>query len=642
MKVKIAICVFFLASFSFAQEKDVAEATKQFNDFAYFDAIKIYERVAASGYKSKELFQKLGNAYYFSADYENAAKAYKELFALTEDQHPEYFYRYAQTLKSVEDYELSKIYMDKFAAFNLNDKRAISYSNKKDYLKIIKQNSGRYNIKISEFNSPYSDYGGAFWGNKFIFTTTRDTGGAYKSKMKWTNEAFSNFYQVSFDNDGSSNKAERFTSRVNSVFNESTAAFTADGKTMYFTRNNYLKGKKQKNNRDQVLLKIYRATYEDGKWINVEELPFNSNEYSTAHPALSADERFLYFASDRPGGLGKSDLYVVEIKKDGSFGDVQALGPEVNTESRETFPFVTGDNTLYFASDGHPGLGGTDVFSAKLKNPTTTEDIQNVGEPINSPDDDFAFIIDDKNKNGFFTSNRPSEYGDDDIYQLTEIKPLECKQKVTGFVLDENTKERLPNAQVILMDKNLQKVDEVYANQDGGFSFELKCKSTFTLRALKKNYQANETLITTPDFSGDVSANIELPQKVERFKKGEDIAPKVGIKMIYFDLDKSFIRPDAAVELEKIRQVLIEYPNMKIDIRSHTDCRATAAYNEKLSDRRAQSTRQWLIDQGIDPSRLSARGYGESQPINKCVDGVKCTEEEHQANRRSQFIILSL
>ncbi|OYQ45186.1 OmpA family protein [Flavobacterium aurantiibacter] len=642
MKLKVVISFLFLSCFCLAQEKEVAQATQQFNDFAYFDAIKIYERVAASGYKSKELFQKLGNAYYFSADYENAAKAYKELFALTDDQHPEYFYRYAQALKSIEDYDLSKVYMDKFAAFNIGDKRANVYLKKNDYLKAIKQNSGRYNIKISEFNSPYSDYGGAFLGNKLVFTTTRDTGGAFKSKMKWTNAAFSNFYQVSFDNDGSANKAERFNSKVNSVLNESSAVFTADGKTMYFTRNNYLNGKRHKNNREQVLLKIYKATLDDGKWGDVEELPFNSDEFSTAHPALSLDEKYLYFASDRPGGVGKSDLYVVEIKKDGTFGEVQTLGPEINTESRETFPFVTGDNTLYFASDGHPGLGGTDVFATKLKSPTTTEEIQNVGEPVNSPFDDFAFIIDDKNKNGFFTSNRPSEFGDDDIYQLTEIKPLECKQKVVGVVVDEKTQQPLPNAQVILLDKNLQRIDEMYANDKGGFSFELNCKSVYTLRANKQSYETNEVLVKTPDFSGDVSAKIALSQKTPRFQKGEDIAPKVGIKMIYFDLDKSFIRPDAAIELEKIRQVLIEYPNMKIDIRSHTDCRATAAYNEKLSDRRAQSTRQWLIDNGIDASRLSARGYGESQPINKCVDGVKCSEEEHQANRRSQFIILSL
>ena len=226
----------------------------------------------------------------------------------------------------------------------------------------IKANSGRYTIEDAGINSKYSDYGSAMSGNKLVFTSARDTGNFSQKKHKWTNQYFTNMYSSEVAADGSLAAPVKFAKNVNSKFHEATPVFTKDGKTMYFTRNNFNNGKKGKNASRITLLKIYKATLIDNQWQKAEPVSFSNDNYSTAHPTLSPDEKTMYFASDMPGTHGQSDLWKVSISADGTFGTPENLGSPINTEGKETFPVLTDENELYFASDGHPGLGGLDIF----------------------------------------------------------------------------------------------------------------------------------------------------------------------------------------------------------------------------------------------------------------------------------------
>ena len=518
------------------------------------------------------------------------------------------------------------------------DLRSKLFAENPDYLDKIKENSWRFNVKDAGVNSKFSDYGSAFSGDRLVFTTARDTGGMFSRKMKWTGQAFSKLYASQVKVDGTMAKPELFSKALNTKFNESSAVFTKDGKTMYFTRNNYTDGKKGKNNNNITLLKLYRATFDEIEWTDVEELEFSSDAYSVAHPALSPDDRTLYFASDMPGTLGQSDIYKVKVYTDGTFSKPENLGTAVNTEGKETFPFVSDENELYFASDGHPGLGGLDVFVAKIKEDGTFEPVENLGEPVNSKDDDFAFMIDSKSRNGFFSSNRPGE-GSDDIYRFTETRKLTCEQVISGNVTDEETGDFLGNSQVMLLDADFKVLGEMYANELGYYSFPVKCDAKYYLRANKLRYEPKEISLFVPKEYGKTTVNLPLDKRSKSFKIGDDVGPKLGIRTIYFDLNKANIRPDAALELEKLYNLMLQNPNLKIEVRSHTDSRQSAKYNLKLSAKRALATVKWLVSKGIAPERLSGKGFGESQLLNDCADGVPCSEAEHQRNRRSQFIV---
>ena len=641
MKIKKISHYLFLLLFvghGFAQKASLAAADKEYARFAYVDAIATYERIAAKGYKDEKMFQKLGNAYYFNAELPKAEKWYTELFNMNKEQTSEYCYRYAQCLKSIGEYkEADKILELYYKTAGSDDQRAKLFGGNKDYLEDITERSGRFVIEDAGINSHYSDYGSSFYGNSLIFASARDTVGVFNKVSKWTNQSFTNLYSAKVNLAGKFESPIPFNKKINSKFHESTPVFTKDGKTMYFTRNNFLDGKKGKDKERIVLLKIYRAINVDGEWKDVVELPFNSDQYSIAHPALSVDDSELYFASNMAGTLGQSDLFKVKINKDGSYSVPENLGATINTEGRETFPFIADDNVLYFASDGRPGLGGLDIYETQIDDNGAFGVVKNIGAPINSKQDDFALLIDSKSRNGFFTSNRDGGHGYDDIYKFSEIK---CKQQLIGQITDFETKIVLPKAKVSLYDIKDKFIMGSVADDQGNYSFDVDCGKSYSVRASMKNYETNDAVIAIPKVSGKTDLPIALNREGCELTVGVDLAKCFGIKLIYFDLDKSNIRKDAALDLEKILDVMQQYPQIKIDIRSHTDSRQTFKYNESLSDRRAKSTRAWLINKGIAPNRLTAKGYGEYQLINKCADGVECTEEEHQLNRRSEFIVL--
>lgn len=625
----------------YAQDKKIKKGDKEYKKYAYANAIEKYEKVAEDGYKSKELFSHLGNAYYFKAELIEASKWYGELFQLGEPIEPEYYFRYAQALKAEKRYKEADKKMQKFHELIKNDSRGDKFIKTKNYLEEIASRSGRYTIKNLDVNSKYSDFAPSFYLDKVVFSSARDTGVAKRFIHKWNNRSFLDLYDATAAEDGTLGEVEKFSKKLNTKYHESTTVFTKDGKTMYFTRNNYYKGKYKKDKKGINKLKMFRATFEDGKWTNIEELPFNSDEYSVAHPALSVDEKQLYFASDMPGTLGLSDLFVVDINEDGTFGEPKNLGPKVNTEGRENFPFISKNNELYFSSNGHMGLGGLDIFVKNLSD--ETQEIFNLGEPVNSSVDDFTFIIDSDTKRGYFASNREGGKGDDDIYTFVETKPIEwtCEQQLAGIVKDEETNEIIATATVQLFDKNNKELEKTTSDAGGKYSFTtvLECNEVYFIRASKEKYDTAEQLLPKQEEPGAREAIVLLKKEEVPFEVGDDLAKILDIPIIYFDFDKSNIRPDAAAELEKVVMVMKQYPTLKIDVRSHTDSRGGDNYNLRLSRRRNKSTIAYIISRGIDASRLIGDGYGETRPVNQCTNGVKCSEEEHQLNRRSEFII---
>ncbi|WP_166923550.1 OmpA family protein [Flavobacterium poyangense] len=641
MKNYILLCLTISIVFSFdsyAQQSKVNSGDKKYDQYAYIDAIKVYERVAEKGYKSEDMFKKLGNSYYFNSAFEGAAKWYGELFAMNTNLEAEYYYRYAQSLKSTGQLDKANKILDEFDSKFKNDSRGKLYTNDINYLDQIKANSGRYTIENAGINSKYSDYGTFVHNNKVYFASARDTGNFSQRKHKWTNEYFTNIYMADVD----SVKVSKIKNALNTKFHESSPVFTKDGKTIYFTRNNYLTGKKGTDANKITLVKIYKATLENGKWDNVTPLSFDSDHYSTAHPALSPDEKTLYFASDMPGTLGQSDIFKVAINSNGDFGKPENLGKSINTEGKETFPYITNENEIYFASDGHPGLGGLDVFVGEIAQDGSIRNIQNLGNDINSPKDDFAYSIDPVTRKGYFSSNKDGGQGSDDIYKFLETKRLKCIQELSGLITDAETGAVLPGAKVTLFNNQMDVEGTAIADATGYYSFPVECGKTYNVRAEKTDYTTRELSVTIEKTTGKTTLSIALDKSTCKVTVGDDLGKCFGIKMIYFDLDKSNIRPEAALDLEKILAVLNDNPTMKLDIRSHTDSRATFKYNEVLSEHRAKSTIGWLIQNGIAANRLTGRGYGETELVNKCADGVPCTEAEHQENRRSEFIITAL
>ncbi len=651
MKKYIFLYIIFVSVFSynsFAQKNKAVTADKKYDNYAYIDAIKTYERVAEKGYKSVDMFQKLGNAYYFNSEFEQAAKWYSELFTMNSDLNAEYYYRFGQSLKSIGENDKANEMLEKFSQKSSNDNRGLLLEKNRNYLEEIKANSGRYKIEDAGINSKYSDYGSSYFQNKLVFASARDTGSLGQKKHKWTNQYFTNLYTADLDENKtpSPTSIAKFSKTINSKFHESTPIFTKDGKTMYFTRNNYIDGKKGKDGNKVTLIKIYKASLENDKWGNVTELPFDSDSYSTAHPTLSVDEKTLFFASDMPGTLGQSDIFKVKINEDGTYGTPENIGTPINTEGKETFPNITDDNEIYFASDGHPGLGGLDIFVSKINTDGTFDKVQNVGSEANSPKDDFAYLIDTKSRRGFLTSNRNGGQGYDDIYKFIETKKLICEQKLSGIITDKEDGQVLPETSLTLFDSQLKKIATTLSDKEGHYSFEVECGKMYSVRAEKTDYTTIEKNIVIPSENGVTDLPFVLEKTGCKVTIGDDLGKCFGIKMIYFDLDKHFIRSEAAIDLEKILDVMIQHPTMKIDVRSHTDCRQTIKYNEALSDRRAKSTIAWLVTKGIDKSRLTGKGYGESQLVNDCgcepTNKSDCTEDQHQANRRSEFIITAL
>jgi len=607
----------------------VKKADKYFDRLEYLKAIELYRKVVDAGKADDYVYRKLADSYYYVFDAKNAAQFYKKIIDKTSD--PEVYFRYAQMLKALGKYKESEPWMKKFAEMRPSDHRAIAYRQNPGYLvKILDNNKKKFILtKEPTVNSEFADYDAQLNNSKLYFVSHRVLG----QKHMWDGQPYGEIFVADYEN-GIATNIHQVRGEVNTKFHEGAFSFSPDGKTMYFTRNNFSGKKPGTDSTGISRLKIYKATWNGLMWVNVEELPFNSDYYDTGHPAVTPDGKRMYFASDRPGTYGQSDIFYVDIHEDGTFGEPVHLGPEINTEGREDYPFFASDNTLYFSSDGHLGLGGRDIFAAKYVDGKFSR-ARNLGVPVNSGKDDITFVYYPEMKKGFMASNRDAtKYGDYDIFIVQAVKPI-FDVLVEAVVVDAKTKKPIPGATVVLTDNAGNPMATKVTDEEGKADFLIEGGKDIILEARAENYENTKVEVKG---TYDEAVEVEIPMKpIEEII----LANKIKLNPIYFDFNKWNIRRDAAFELDKVVEVMKKYPKMKIHVVSHTDCRGTQAYNQWLSEKRAKSTVQYIISKGIDESRLTWEGKGETEPVVECKPCHSCTEEQHQLNRRSEFFIVT-
>ncbi|KJJ38481.1 OmpA family protein [Aequorivita vladivostokensis] len=620
----ILLLIAVSSTMAFAQNSKTKKADQYYDRLQYTDAAEAYQKLLNKGEGSTYVFTRLGNSYYFINDTKKAETYYKRVVK-RKDVAAETVYNYAQSLKANGKFADYNTYMKQFAEMKPNDSRAVAFMKNPDYLpEIIDENAQKYAAtNLDALNSKYSDFGGTVVGSDFYFTSARNTS---RKKYGWNEEPFLDIYMASVV--GGTVKGESLLKGdVNTKYHESTLAITADGKRMYFDRNDYYNGKYKKSEEGINELNIYYAENVNGEWKDVKPVPFNDREYSTSHPALSPDGSTLYFTSDRPGGKGQADIYKVSISKDGTFGTPVNLGDNINTEGKEGFPFVDSNGTLYFSSDAHLGMGGLDVFAAAANGDGFGE-VRNLGLGVNSSDDDFAFVYYPATEEGYVSSNRKGGKGSDDIYKIQKMQSCE----LLALVVDAETGAALSGARVDLFDSKENKLKSQTTDTNGKATIAVACNQAHVLQAFMDGYESNAETIAA-QRSGEKNVRIAL-RPIDQIVEGE----MVKLNPILFDFDKHNIKPQAAFELDKLVELMKKNPDMVIKVEGHTDNRGSDAYNMDLSDRRAKSTVQYVISKGIAKDRISGQGFGESRPAADC--GSTCTEAQHQQNRRSDFIVV--
>jgi outer membrane protein OmpA-like peptidoglycan-associated protein len=723
MKKLITVFIVFSAILSVnAQSLKLKRADKQYNHLAYKAAGEQYERLRGSKHSSPVMLSNLAMCYYNTNQMQKAVEVYESYLKLESASADELFY-YSQALKqsgkiAEGDEQLKLLY-----AKSGSDLRAKSLIENINYLDEIKSKGDVYSIKNLSINTPNSDFGGYEYFNEILFLSSKYESLSVKREWSWDGTTFLDVYAAT-EKEGDLIEVGKFD-KICTKYHEGPLCF--DGGTgLYFTRNNSGKTKYDKNGIQN--LSMFFGSVDKLGGVSETLMPFCSSEYSVGHPAISPDGKTLYFASDMPGSKGV-DIYQVSIDGHGVFGTPQRLAGAVNTDGDEMFPFISVNGELYFSSNGHIGLGGLDVFCLN-----SNGEVRNLGTPINSTRDDFAFVLKKDRVSGYFSSNRDGGKGDDDIYSFSFLGPIDIL--LSGTITDKKSSVALAGVTVVLLDAMGKEIASVQTDKDGKYSAPVLSGTTYTMQVLKNGYSSETASIVTQrenlvqDFEmkksgvefifsvsddkdksplegvaiklvekanqnntnlrtselGSVSKPMEkykVGDKVEieltlskagylvkksvlnftilseivnisefmdlslhKLSVGEDLTELIQINPIYFDLGKYAIRKDAAVELDKIVSIMNEYPEMRIELGSHTDCRASASFNKQLSNKRAVASADYIKKKISNPNRISGVGYGESKlKVDcPCEGAVKstCSEEEHQKNRRTEFIIVSV
>ena len=621
MKKKYIILSFVLTFASLtAQNKNTQKADKLFNQYEYVDAAQEYLKLEEQGKADNYVNLQLATTYFNMFDTVNAEKWYA--VAVQTPQEAETYYRYAQMLKANGKYEQANKQMQEFAKLAPQDQRAIAFKENPNYIPKLKADPKLFDVTPSSVSSEKSDFGAVLYGNILYFTSARNLSA---KKYGWNEEPFLDIYKADFNGDGTITNATAVTD-LNTTNHDGPLTMTQDGNTVYFASNSFRASSFEKDKKNNLKLgrnNIYKATKDGDKWTNITSLPFNSKEYSTSSPSVSRDGKTLYFSSDMPGTLGDVDIWKVTVNEDGSYGTPENLGKNVNTEGKESFPFINDDNnTLYFASSGRQGFGGLDVFQVDL---SKNEKASNIGQPVNTEKDDFALSLNQEKNIGFLSSNRN---GVDNIYTAIPVCSVEIITKVT----DAKTGAPLANATVAIVDDKKNVITKEMSNENGEVVYRVDCNKDFVIQASKDGYESNSFPVAK---SKERKANINAalaPIDVIVTEK------EIILKPILFEYNKSNITQDAAFELDKLVQVMRNNDNLIIMVKSHTDNKGSDAYNMELSDRRAKSTVQYVISKGIAKNRISGKGYGESEPKVDCKEN--CTPEQDAINRRSEFLIV--
>jgi outer membrane protein OmpA-like peptidoglycan-associated protein len=747
----LTVCLLTLSmSGVLAQSSIRKKADKFYYDLQYASAISLYETYLSKmpgNAQAKEAKTKLADCYWQINDSKNSERLYKQL--ANQSGTPDLLLRYAQALAQNGNYEESKKWFERYQQVRGDDVRATENVTALQNLSALTKDSSDFQISYLALNTKEEDFSPAFYKNGLAFCSSRPDWQPAKHVFGWNNTSFLNIY---FTEDmtailGATPKpltgspatdalAIKMGGEVNSIYHEGPMVFFSQGDSMIFTRNNYI-NKKYKTDKEGVnRLKLFTAKIENGKWTDIKELPFNNDQYSVGHPALSPDEQTLYFISDMPGGKG-TDLWYSK-RENGRWSSPKNMGNVINTEGREMFPFVDKEGNLYFASDGHGSLGGLDIFFSRFNGKDFDRPV-NLGYPINSRKDDFGLIVKEDGRSGYFSSHRNGEKTGDDIYSFTSKKPLGKSFSLTGIVRQEGKNEIIPGAVVVLTDASGKEIARAITDSMAAFTFTVEPDKAYTLHSEKEDFMPNDVKISTiglvagepvehqillnkkgayslsgliadrkskqpldsvnvlitdartgtdlkkittqkgGDFKlslveikksdginyiiklsrngylsksvrfdhvfadpGEVRMDQSLDFMLDKIEVGADIGKILKINPIYFDLGKAVIRLDAASELDKIVKVMTENPGMKIELGSHTDARGSDASNLSLSDKRAKASASYIVSKGIVADRITGKGYGETHLVNQCGNGVKCSETDHQFNRRTEFLIVSL
>lgn len=729
-KLSITILVIiFTISQVYSQTGTLRKGEKYFDIYSYNESIQKLEQITE---KDTAVLRKLALSYFRIGNYLESAKYWSEVVK-NEDAIPDDFYQYAYVLAINGLYPDSEYWMNRYSELASHDTRAQMHLANPGFYKLLLNGKGLFEINNLNINTYHSDFGTAFFNNKIVYASTRALPKPFKRIWNWNKLPYLDIYVADLDSTGQLVNIERFGSNFSSKYHDGPAAFNNDGTYMAFTRNNY----DEKNSEGIVKLKIYTSEKINGKWSKPKSLHFNSPEYSVGHPTLSANGNTMIFASDMPDGYGKSDLYVIYKDENGNWSDPKNLGRTINTEGNEMFPFIHPDGILFFSSDGLPGLGGLDVFYTNANDFLNLTMPINIGSPVNTNTDDFAFILNEEQSAGYFSSNRAEGQGDDDIFAFKLAEPFVLQKIIKGITFD-NYKNILSNVEVVLYDNNEQIVSTAMSDENGNFQFVITKDDVYNVFGSIENYTNNtkevdatgsepvlqteliltkklqiqlycivtdfetneiipevrinlknlendevEVIVTSTsgafekdlgykemfdkllysltlekkgylsqtfvysnviDRDGRYNVHEQMQVVMKKIDIGTDLAKIIDIQPIYFDLGKADIRPDAEIELNKIVEVMNENPKMVIELGSHTDCRGSSTSNNRLSERRAKSSAEYIKARITNPDRISGKGYGESRLVNHCeCEGAKvvpCTEEEHQENRRTEFRII--
>ncbi len=601
-----------------AQNQYTKTADKLFDRYEYVDAAKEYLKLAEGSKADNYVYKQLAESYYNVFNTKEAVKWYAKV--VEQKQDAETYYKYAQMLKAEGNFKEADKQMQQFAQLAPNDQRAKAFVSKPNYLPELQGQSKLYDIAKSDVSSDKTDFGAVLTNdNNVYFASARNTS---KRNSNFNEEPYLDIYKATYNANGTISDAVA-VDNLNTKWHDGPASITSDGNTMYygsesFNEKEYVKDKAKKAKFGKIYL--YKATKEGDKWVNSKPLPFNNKEYDVRNPSISKDGKTLYFSSNMPGGFGGEDIWKVAVNGD-EYGTPENLGAKVNTEANESFPFITDDNVLFFSSNGKQGFGGYDIFKMDVNKGT---EAMNVGEPVNTSKDDFAFTYNATKKVGFFSSNRD---GVDNIYKADPV----CNVQALVRVKDAKTRKVIEGATVLLVDEKQKTVSNQVTALNGETLTGVLCNTSYSAQVSKQGYESGVFQVAKAENEQVVVEALLTPIMPIITEK------EVILQPIYFEFNKSNITAEGAAELDKLVMVMNEYPNMVIFAKSHTDSRGSDKYNMNLSDRRAKSTVQYLISKGIAKDRISGQGFGESEPKVACKP---CNEEQHAQNRRSEFLIV--
>jgi len=609
-----------IALTGFAQTQDTEKADNLFSSYQYSSAIKEYESLVKDKKADSYVYKQLAESYYYLNNTDKAAQYYAQ--AVKSEQPAQTYFNYAQVLKIQGKYAEANKQLDKFASLAPTDQRAIAYKSNPNYVQSLESLPKLFEVSETKINKPESsDFGAVLGDDNIVYFTSTRSG---KKDKRGTGATYLDIFQSVYSEDGTLSEPTSIGD-LNTKFHDGPVAVSADGTVIFFSRDGRSEGSVSKDKEANARIGkvgLYRAEKKDGKWKNIKALPFNSTEYNVGNPSLSKDGKTLYFASDMPGGFGDNDIWKVSVNANGTYGEPENLGASVNTAGRESFPFIADDGTLYFASNGRLGFGGLDVFKLEAG----SSEAVNLGKPINSAKDDFAFSFNNSKEIGFVSSNRS---GSDNIYYVNPI----CGRDALVVVKDASTGKVLFGASVSFIDSSKKTLQTTTTDNKGETSFRTECNKEYSLQASLEGYHPNTAALASSK-GGKTTTEILLTPEVV-------IVPKerVELQPIHFDFDKSDITEQGAEELDKLVRVMNKYPDMVIFVKSHTDRKGSLSYNDRLSERRAKSTVEYIVSKGIDKERISGKGFGKRELLIDCKED--CTEEQDAKNRRSEFLIVS-